>query len=527
MRRLLIVVSLVTAFVALAFAPALAHEERPAQYPPGNPAITAPPKYRTSGKALVVCTRATKVTVKKKLKGKVQRRNKALLKKCRFRHIEDAVLKAKSGYRILVMPGRYEELPSRKVPVDDPACKDDYVPASDGHEVPSYDYQVKCPRSKNLITIAGDRNGDGKCDTLCNLQIEGTGSSPSQVTVVGDKTKQNAIRADRADGFYLTNMKVLYGDINSVYVMETDGFTLKNLITGQARRYGVLSFTSDHGLYDTIDAYGNGDSGVYPGSGSPGGANCERYGIELRNINSHDNVLGYSGTAGDNVWVHDSSFHDNSTGLATDSFASGHPGMPQHCAKWENNRIYSNNADLFNPERQQYCKDTPYPQRDLSKTCPTFQVPVGTGAIIAGGNKDIVQNNYIFDNWRDGVKLLWVPAYFRGENDPSKTDDTSYDNQFKNNKMGTAPDGTKSPNGNDFWWDGEGSGTCFDGNQGAGGDAVKTTGPRFPACSDPLKDLKSPGDGSMTASQASCSTWDPDTNPDPPACDWFVQPKHP
>ena len=342
---------------------------------------------------------------------------------------------------------------------------------------------------------------------------------------MGDKTKQNAIRADRADGFYLTNMKVLYGDINAVYVMETDGFVLKNLIAAQARRYGVLSFTSDHGLYDTIDAYGNGDSGVYPGSGSPGGANCERYGIELRNIDSHDNVLGYSGTAGDNVWVHDSKFHDNSTGLATDSFASGHPGMPQHCAKWENNQIYSNNADLFNAQRQQYCKDTPYPQRDLSKTCPTFQVPVGTGAIIAGGNKDIVQNNQIYDNWRDGIKLLWVPAQFRGENDPAKQNDTSYDNHFLNNKMGTAPDGSKAPNGNDFWWDGEGSGTCFSGNTGAGGGAVTHKSPTFPDCPGPT--VYSPGDASMTASQASCSTWDPDNNQSPAGCDWFTQPPKP
>ncbi|MGZ4267942.1 MAG: right-handed parallel beta-helix repeat-containing protein [Solirubrobacteraceae bacterium] len=524
MRRLPAVAVFVATVATMALSPALAHEERPAQYPPGTPGAKVP-AYRTSGKALVVCTKATRATVRKKLHGKVQRRNKALLKRCRYHQIMDAVMHARSGYRILVMPGRYTESHSRAVPVDDPKCKNDYTPASDGHEVPTFQYQLSCPRSKNLITIAGDRNGDRRCDTLCNLQIEGTGAKPSQVTVVGDKTKQNAIRADRADGFYLTNMKVLYGDINSVYVMETDGFVLKNLITAQARRYGVLTFTSDHGLYDHIDAYGNGDSGVYPGSGSPGGDNCERYGIELHNIDSHDNTLGYSGTAGDNVWVHDSKFRDNATGLATDSFASGHPGMPQHCAKWENNQIYSNNADLFNAKRIQYCHDTPYPKRDLSTTCPTFQVPVGTGAIIAGGNKDIVQNNRIYDNWRDGVKLLWVPAQFRGENDPAKARDTSYDNKFLNNKMGVAPNGAKAPNGNDYWWDGEGSGTCFDGNTGADGGPATHKSPTFPAC--PGSSVYMPGDASMTASQASCATWDPDSNPFPAGCDWFSQPPKP
>ena len=91
--------------------------------------------------------------------------------------------------------------------------------------------------------------------------------------------------------------------------------------------------------------------------------------------------------------------------------------MPQDCAKWENNQIYSNNEDYFNAERDAYCKNTPIPKRDPTIVCPTFQVPVGTGIGIFGGNGDIARNNYIYDNWRDGIKLLYVPAAFRGEPD--------------------------------------------------------------------------------------------------------------
>ena len=97
----------------------------------------------------------------------------------------------------------------------------------------------------------------------------------------------------------------------------------------------MLTFASDHGLYEHIDAYGNGDSGIYPGSGPEG--HCKRYGIEIRNVNSHDNVLGYSGTAGNGTWTHNSKFHDNNAGISDDSFASGHPGMPQDCSKWNAN----------------------------------------------------------------------------------------------------------------------------------------------------------------------------------------------
>ena len=68
-------------------------------------------------------------------------------------------------------------------------------------------------------------------------------------------------------------------------------------------------------------------------------------------------------------------------------------------------------------------------------------MPVGTGIGIFGGNGDIVRNNYIYDNWRDGIKLLYVPAAFRGAARGTATD-TSFDNTFAGNKMGVRPDGT-------------------------------------------------------------------------------------
>ena len=98
-----------------------------------------------------------------------------------------------------------------------------------------------------------------------------------------------------------------------------------------------------------------------------------------------------------------------------DSFAGGHPGMPQDCSKWESNQIYSNNADLFNDKRDAYCKNTPIEKRDPRKVCPTFQVPVGTGILTGGGNGNIFRDNWIYDNWRRGTMLFWVPGELRGE----------------------------------------------------------------------------------------------------------------
>jgi hypothetical protein len=297
---------------------------------------------------------------------------------------------------------------------------------------------------------------------------------------------------------------------------------MEDIQSRYSREYGFLSFTSDHGLYNRLEAFGSGDSGIYPGSGPEG--HCQRYGIEIKNSNSHHNTIGYSGTAGNGVWAHDNRFHHNSTGMTTDSFASGHPGMPQDCAKWERNLIYSNNEDYFNDERDAYCRDTPPEQRDPTVVCPTFQVPVGTGIGIFGGNGDIVRNNYIYDNWRDGAKLLYVPAAFRGE--PDKGRDTSFYNTFADNKMGVRPDGSPDANGNDFWWDEEGKGNCWGGNTSHSGlrpSSNVVIG--LPAC--PGSDMDRPGNQAKLASQASCATWDPYENPDPPGCDWFTRPPEP
>jgi hypothetical protein len=399
--------------------------------------------------------------------------------------------------------------------------------------VPTYEYQLNCPNAQNLIAIVGDGpDADRVCDTKCHIQITGTGASPADVLITGNRAKLNVIRADRADGVYLANFTIEFSDFNNIYALETNGFVFRDIVSRYSREYGVLSFTSDNGLYDRVEAFGAGDSGIYPGSGPEG--HCAWYGIEIRNSDSHDNTIGYSGTAGNGVWAHDNKFHHNATGMTTDSFAPGHPGMPQDCAKWEHNQIYSNNQDYFNAERDAYCKQ-PIEQRDPKVLCPTFPVPVGTGALIAGGNGNIVRDNDVYDNWRSGFRLFWVPAALRGDNDPSKTYDTSNSNRYTTNRMGVRPDGTRDPNGTDgdFWWDEEGTGNCWQDNTGFGGAAI-TTMPGYPIASIPTTlpgcpggNIFSPGNPARVASQVTCATWNPTDQTDPPGCDWFTRPQEP
>jgi hypothetical protein len=208
--------------------------------------------------------------------------------------------------------------------------------------------------------------------------------------------KDVGIRADRADGFVLRNVKVRHAKEHDIYVLESDGYVLDRFKTFYGGEYGVLTFVEDHGLMENCEAAGNGDSGLYPGAGAETGNQRDtsiypefRYSQEIRDCDSHHNTGGYSGTDGNAVHVHDNNFYDNALGFTTDVFtAAGHPGFPQDSDLIEKNNFYDNN---FNP----YTED--------SDVAPSVPLPVGTGLWIAGGNDDVVRNNRFYDNWRRGV----------------------------------------------------------------------------------------------------------------------------
>ena len=84
--------------------------------------------------------------------------------------------------------------------------------------------------------------------------------------------------------------------------------------------------------------------------------------------------------------------------------------------------------------------------------------------------------------------------------------------------MGVRPDGKPDANGNDFWWDEQGKGNCWGGNTSHSGlQPSSNVIIGLPAC--PGSQNLRPGNQAKLASQATCATWDPMENPDPPGCD--------
>jgi Right handed beta helix region len=510
-RRWLTVLATMTALLALATGVAVAHVERSSYWP--NPAPDRSVKPAAGGKVpkarglasalnrkargdtYVVCksnslrkatrsirsarrkgwkVRPTLRTRKlsKKAARKLTRLNRRLAERCRFRHIQAAVNRAGNNDRVVVMPGEYLEEPSRRKPTDDPKCVQHEEESENGAGAATYRYQVNCPNDQNLIFVQGrsltsdavpfppraDRRGipdEGRC-IRCNLQIEGSGVKAEDVLVdlaerpkatklrgPADPIKDVGIRADRADGFVLRNMTFAHANEHGIYVHETDGYLLARVKLFYSKEYGTLTFTSDHGVTKDCEAMGHGDAGVYPGAAPE---TAEQTAESRRRSNQlitrcdvHHNTLGYSGTMGNGTRVVKNNFFDNTVAIATDSFfAGGHPGYPQDGAIFANNNIYSNNFNSY---------------AEGSDVEPRVPVPVGTGIFIAGGNGNEIRGNRIWDNWRRGTMLIYVPDALSGQPATGSQLSTAHRNRYHGNVMGMAPGGRQMPNGVDFWWD--------------------------------------------------------------------------
>lgn len=517
-------VSLLMVSIAPASSPVGAHAERDVAFPDGSGSV---PEYRTAGPFLVVC----KPDTPERIVGypsDLRQYNEDLYAVCQaegFAHIQAAVDAVTApGTRILVQPGEYKEEPSLAPPSE--TCAQ-----LAGKRLLEYDEQVLCPHLQNLIAILGDDpdDDDRACTTerLCRLQIEGTGAQPEDVLIDNAWNKLNGIRADRADGVYFKDLLVQRAEFNSLYVMETDGFVVDQVVARWNLEYGFLSFAVDHGLFVDCEAYGNGDAGIYPGSAAD--HHGARHALEITRCDSHHNMAGYSGTAGNSVYAHDNDFHDNAIGVVMDSLFPDHPGLPQDSSVFTGNRIWSNNQDYY----ANYLGEDAPCYRPIAEigiedgvVCPTAPVPVGSGIMVAGGNANVFAQNHIWDNWRYAYVLFSVPAILRGEEDPALQLDTSHFNRFFDNRLGVDPHGGLARNGLDTWWDEGGAGNCWGGNVAPNGWQSDPPALLLPGCD--AMPLNRVNNGAKLASIAPCALYAPkDGMSHPPGCPWLSEPDEP
>lgn len=431
MRRTLALAIL--AATILATQGAGAHKERPIESParPGS----VPDQERTPTLVLDVCKTG----------------------ECAYEHIQAAVTDAVDGALIRIWPGTYNEEPSLARPD---------LPPDNADGTYSFEFHVENPNAQNLIAIVGKKD----------ITLRGMGAHPRDVVIDGAFHKHVVIRGDRSDGLIIENLSVWHGLEHGIYILDTDGFVIDGVHSGYSRDYPYLTFANDHGLMKNCEAFGGGDGGIYPGGSAetPG-----RFSLEITNCRSYHNVLGYSGTQGNHVWVHDNEFFDNAIGLVTDS-ETDHPNYPQNNLLFERNDVYDNN---FNP----YLETS-----DVKATvfAGFAYIPVGTGVFMLSGNENTFQNNRFWGNGKFGIWLGSGYGLVLGPTGPFVTGEpavppwVSSKNTVVSNLFGTADGG--APNSIDIGWDGLGEGNCFEENLRADGSEVTTDAAFLPPCAIPV-----------------------------------------
>jgi hypothetical protein len=523
LRKLLTVpVVLAAAAAVLAGAgPALAHDEREVEFPGGGHGV---PEYRTEEPDLLVCKTDEQDFAERiaDFPASLRERNLELFRRCAdegYRHLQQAVDAVQEpGTTIAILPGVYREEPYRAEPTGE--CAELDAPwARFGvteYQVLSFEQQLACPHNQNLVAVLA----------VEDLQIEGTGAVPGDVVLDAGFSKLNALRADLADGIYLRNFTVQQTLFNAVYVLATDGFVIDRMTGRWNEEYGFLTFASDNGLYTDCEAYGNGDSGIYPGSASDinadvDGYEVERYAIEITGCRAHHNMVGYSGTGGNSVWVHDNEFDHNQAGASMDSVFPGHPGLPQNHALFENNLIHTNNQNYYHHVADGTCAK-PVAERGYADgvVCPAVSMPPGTGVITAGGNWNLFRDNHVYGHQRAGFYLTSAPAFLREESALGKQADTSHHNRYAGNTLGRTPDGQSRPNKLDVWWDGQGKDNCWQSDAGASNPPV------LPSCGTAAGALSGGshrliGEPFKMAGQLVCAEYDVGAARIPAGCDWY------
>ena len=151
-------------------------------------------------------------------------------------------------------------------------------------------------------------------------------------------------------------------------------------------------------------------------------------------------------------------------------------------------------------------------------------VPVGVGILIAGGNDNNIRGNRIYDNWRRGTMLIEVPdSLLEGDEHDRELDLPPQ--PLPQQRDGNRTDGTKMPNGVDFWWDEapDQKNNCWYDN---GEVTTDPPGPLMPSdCSNTSAGVTYPG--KFASELGPCAAAIEGDQYDATTCPWFRTPDKP
>jgi hypothetical protein len=209
------------------------------------------------------------------------------------------------------------------------------------------------------------------------------GLDRNEVILDGRFELENGIRVLDADGVAVENMTARNYTVNGFFWTGVTGFRGSYLTAYRNGDYGIYAFDSTKGLLEHSYASGSPDAGFYIGQCYP----CEAV---IDDVISEYNGLGYSGTnSGGDLFIINSTFRFNRAGIVPNS-GSYELCYPERETTIVGNLVHSNN------------------QAD-SPAIDVALLAMGNGILVAGGNRNVVERNRVWDHERTGIGLVPFP----------------------------------------------------------------------------------------------------------------------
>jgi hypothetical protein len=269
---------------------------------------------------------------------------------------------------------------------DDDTGTDDPQPSGNGRtlEVPgdhdTIQAAVDAAEPGDLVLIEPGVYNEAVDVETAELTIRGL--DRNEVVLDGDFELENGIRV-LADGVAIENMTARNYTTNGFYWTGVTGYRGSYLTAFRNGDYGVYAFDSVRGQFEHTYASGSADAGFYIGQCYP----CDAV---IDGVISEYNGLGYSGTnAGGNLLIVNSTWRNNRVGIVPNS------GSYQLCYPERETTIVGNTVHDNNQP------DTPAISNAL--------LAMSNGILIAGGVRNVVERNLVFDHERTGIGLVPFP----------------------------------------------------------------------------------------------------------------------
>lgn len=209
-----------------------------------------------------------------------------------------------------------------------------------------------------------------------NITIRGT--DRNAVIIDGEHQRPIGINISGADGVAVENLTVRNVTGNGIYWNGVTGYRGSYLTSSNNAIYGIYAFDSTDGLFEHSYASGSKDAGIYIGQ-------CDPCDAVVSDVLVEFNGMGYSGTNASDVFLVDSVWRHNVSGIVPNTLDSQR-GPPFGRVTIVGNLIHDND----------------------SRTAPALGLQwaaSGNGVLLTGGVDSLVERNRIIGHARSAVTV--------------------------------------------------------------------------------------------------------------------------